>query len=270
MKTYVISLARAQERAEYILNHVQECKLDYKIIDAIDGNKLTNEDLLKNCDMKEVNELRWWLNNGAIGCALSHRNAYIDFLKTDDESAFIIEDDVVLPENITDKIEEIGSQLLDNEVVLLYYTSFEPCKLSEVGSIELSDSQLLYPMNIRQTITAAAYIISRAAAKALVDSIIPIKVTADCWYHFHEQKVLNSLRVQYPSFVNTKNFKSSIDYFPQNSIKGKIAKMIDKYKFPFAYQWVRRNRKKRLNSMLGHFTLTNEVSDIYTKLIEEK
>ncbi|GIV40227.1 MAG: hypothetical protein KatS3mg033_2027 [Thermonema sp.] len=76
MKTYVISLERSRERRKYIIDHCKSLNIDYQIIDAIDGNLLTQQDLENICDIETVTKFRYWLTNGAIGCALSHLKAY--------------------------------------------------------------------------------------------------------------------------------------------------------------------------------------------------
>ena len=100
MKTYAISLKRSKERYNYINKHLRGLGLDYKIMDAIDGRKLTMEDIKANCDMEHVNKLRWWLTNGAIGCALSHFACYEAIVNSHDSCGFIVEDDAVLPLDI--------------------------------------------------------------------------------------------------------------------------------------------------------------------------
>lgn len=265
MKTFVINLKRSKERTEYIQQHITELKLDYKIIDAIDGSLLSQKDIKACCDMGQVNKLRWWLTDGAIGCALSHYKAYEEFLKSKEKAGFIIEDDVVLPHNIIELLSETELEIEENEIILLYYTSFKPCQLSSVGMKKLLNGSLVYPMDISQAITATAYIIGRKAAQNMIESIKPISVTADCWHYYYKKECFNSFRVHYPSYIRTKNFKSSLDYLKKNSFRAKLSSLIDKYKIPFFYQIVKYLRAKRLDSMLGHFSLTNEISPIYER-----
>ncbi len=89
MKTYAIILERSEERASYIQKHLNDIGLDYHKIPAVDGRKLSREEIEKECNIEQVDKFRSWLSNGAIGCAASHKLAYRDFLKTNDESAFI-------------------------------------------------------------------------------------------------------------------------------------------------------------------------------------
>lgn len=270
MKTYIISLKRVKERYKYIQNHVKNIGIDYKLIEAIDGALLNQKDIEDNCDIEQVEKLRYWLTDGAIGCALSHLKAYEEFIKSNDEYAFIIEDDVVLPNNIMDIIKEIKEVMISDEVVLLYYTSFKPTSFSSINRNILSEGSLYYPMRIDKTITAAAYLIGRKAAQKMTETVKPIRVAADSWHHFYEEGCFSSFKVHYPSLISTKNFKSSIDYLKRNSMKYRISNLINKYKIPFIYQLVAYRRKKFLNSMLGHFSLTDDISPILEKIRNKK
>jgi glycosyl transferase family 25 len=266
MKTYAISLARSKERARYIKSHLTERQLDYTIINAIDGETLTSKDIEQCCDMEEVNKHPIWLSNGAIGCALSHLNAYREFLKTDEAAAFIVEDDVVLPSNINTILEEISRQLQESEVILLYCTSFRTAALSTIGRKEIQAGFLYYPIDMSQTITATAYVISRRAALNMCNHILPIKVTADSWHYYYDKKnCFDSLRVLYPLIIQTKNFKSSIDYLPKHTFKFILSDIVNRYKVPVLYSLAKYLRKRRLDNMLGNFVLTEEASPIQKK-----
>ncbi|HTB32181.1 MAG TPA: glycosyltransferase family 25 protein, partial [Bacteroidia bacterium] len=221
-------------------------------------------------DMEEVNKLRWWLTNGAIGCALSHYKAYEYIIENNLKYAFILEDDAVMPENTGQILQEIENKILDNEIILLYYASFSPCKLSTVGKVNLTKKEsLVYPIDITQTITATAYIITNKAAKNMLDMIKPIRVAADSWYYYYDKGAFTSLRVLYPTAFNIKYYKSSIDYINTKSAKGMILHFINTYKIPLLFQLLRYRRGKRRGKMLNHFSLTNEESPIYKKLESE-
>ncbi|MFN0118101.1 MAG: glycosyltransferase family 25 protein [Elusimicrobiota bacterium] len=270
MKTLAISLQRSKERRSYITQHLAEGDIDFEIIDAIDGAKLTEHEVELYCDVQKVKELGWWLTPGAIGCALSHLKAYRILVKNDLPYAFIVEDDVILPSNIKQILENIANNLKQSEIILLYYASFGDCKLSSIGSEEISNQKLCYPMNIEQTITASAYIITNEAARNMIDSILPISVTADSWHYFYRKNAFSSFRCLFPLAIKTKHFKSSIDYIPADSLKAKIAILIDRYKIPPAFQLLKLIRKHRANRMNKRFTLTQESSPIYQALISKK
>jgi len=266
MKTYAIALKRSKERYQYIGRHLRELGLDYKLIDAVDGSKLTMDEMKASCNMEEVNKLRWWLTNGAIGCALSHYACYEAIAKSKDKCGFVVEDDAVLPPGIGKLLAEIENDIDENEVILLYYTSFGECKLSSVGKKDISLGSLVFPIDIKQTIAATAYVIGRKAAQGMIATIKPITVCADSWDYYYGKGAFKSFRVLYPSVVKIANFKSSIDYLPSTSLIGRTAKFINDYKVPIAFQILFYLRKKRLSRMLNHFYLTNEQSPILNNI----
>jgi glycosyl transferase, family 25 len=266
MKTYAIALKRSKERYRYIDRHLKSHGLDYKIIDAVDGSKLSTDDLTANCNMEEVNKLRWWLTNGAIGCALSHYACYEAIAKSKDHCALIVEDDAVLPPDIKKILADVEKEIDDSEVILLYFTSFGECKLSSIGKKDICNGSLVYPINIRQTITATAYVIGRKAAIGMMKQVKPIAVAADSWEYYYEKGAFKSFRVHYPALVKIANFKSSIDYINEVSTLGKVTRFVNDYKIPFAFQLMNFIRKRRLNRMLNHFSLTNERSPIWINM----
>jgi len=262
MNTYVITLERSKQRSNYIKKHAINRGLDFQIVPAIDGLLLKQIDIEKTCNVEIVNRHRYWLTNGAIGCALSHLKAYNEFLRTDRESAFIIEDDVLLPKNIKNILSEIDREIKTNEIILLYYVSFKPAFFSSKGKINLSEGGLYYPIDINQPITAAAYIIGREAALNLSKMIIPIQVAADSWGYYYSKGAFNSMRVLFPSPILTKNFKSTIDYLKKGSLKQVVSEIINEYKIPIFYNILKFIRKRNLSKMLNHFTIIDDPSPI--------
>jgi glycosyl transferase, family 25 len=264
MKAYVITLERSKERNEYIRKHVKEHQLDYQIISAVDGKLLTEKDIQEKCNSEKVSEMKWWLTNGAIGCALSHIHAYEAFLKTSEKAVLIIEDDIVLPSNIHEIIAEIESIIQEDEIIQLHYASAKPAKLSTVGGVELPVGNLYYPMNLMETITTGAYMIGRKAAEGILRVNTPIESTSDSWHIFHDKGAYDHFRVLYPMAFDSKNFKSSIDYIKQSSLKAKVRDFVEKFKVPIVYQLLISMRNSRKNNM-RNYSLTDEVSPIYQK-----
>lgn len=56
MKTYVINLLRAEARRKYIVNHLKSLNIDFKIINAVDGNTLTEKDIAQYTDTEKVKQ----------------------------------------------------------------------------------------------------------------------------------------------------------------------------------------------------------------------
>jgi len=266
MKTYAITLRRNAERSRYIREHLVSRGLDYEIVDAVDGSLLTEEEMTAACDMEVVDQWRWLLTNGAIGAALSHYECCRQIVQSRENSGFIVEDDIVLPDNIKSILDEIEGEIGKDEIILMLHSSFQKCRLSTIGRKDLKGASLMYPIDVKYVGTAAAYVIGRDAAQGMLDTIKPICKAADSWYQFYNKKAFSSFRLYYPSSLNVTHFKSSIDYLDPKSIKGKLSNLINDYKIPLVYWFLKRLRMKRLNYRLDNYSLVEKESPIQVEL----
>ncbi len=263
MKTYAISLKRALQRREYIQNHLKELKLNFEIIDAVDGQQLTQEDLEANCDMEEVNAKRNWLSNGALACGMSHYKVFEKIVENKEPYALIVEDDAALPQNINEILEKVTPHLRKSEVLMLYYVSFDTCLLSRQDAISLgNEHSLCFPLNPHQPICTAAYIITYEAAKSLLGFLKPFRVTPDAFGYMFDGGAFETMRILYPQTVKVKNFKSTIDYQGGGSFTKLLSTFVDKYKVPLLYQLFYYRREKSQDKMRLNFALTDQKSPI--------
>lgn len=97
---FVISLARAKERRESICKHLSNLNIDYQMIDAIDGTAFSNEEV-NSIVAKNVS-----LHPGALGCYLSHVEAYRIVVQNKYPVALILEDDARLNPKIKNLLNE--------------------------------------------------------------------------------------------------------------------------------------------------------------------
>lgn len=263
MKTFAISLARAKDRRTYITQHLQKMGLDWSIIEGVDGRQLSETQLEELCNMQQVNHLRWWLTNGAIGCALSHRAAWQRIVDEQLDMAFIVEDDVILPPDIIQTLDFVRHNIKEDEIVLLYCTLREPTLFSNQGQIKQGDYNLFYPMQLEQIFGAVAYIVPLKAAQKMVQYNSPIHITSDCWHQYHKGKAFDSLRVLYPRRIKTGELESSIGYLSTDSWKARLSKWIQRHKIPILYQIIKGKRQRQLNKGTDFFRFTNEPSPLH-------
>lgn len=263
MKTYAISLKKTEKRYNYIKNHLEETGLDFQIIDAVDGEKLSREELKTFCDVEKINEKNW-MKKGHIGNVLSHLKCYKAILASEHEAGLVVEDDVILPQNINDILKAIESRINNKEVILLYYISRTTCKLSSVAETKFKSGRLLYPLNFKPC-TTTAYVISREAAEGMVNNILPITTNIDSWQHFYELNAFSSFRVFYPIVVKNKFFRTTLQ--DDKSLRSYISSVIEKYKIPFIYNYLRK-RRESARKRKQKFEIVDEVSPIYEKFNE--
>jgi len=246
MKTYIVNLERSEKRREHIVKEAERCGLDYELVKAVDGKNLTEEDFNRLCDMEEVRKSPNWLTPGMIGCSLSHYEIYKKIVKDDVDVALVLEDDVILPDNLPELLADVAREIQKNEVILLYFFSFKPCRLSEQDVVAISnDYKIYFPIDINQPITTAGYILTKEAAKKLAKIVLPIRVGPDSWGYFYENKGFESFRCIYPVPLQQTGAKSDIH---SQSLRGKISKFIDDYKIPGIYHLIRSIRLKNIES----------------------
>lgn len=262
MRIFVINLQRSSERRKYIQTHLKKKGLEFEIIEGVDGRTLSKEDFNKKCDINIIKQEPVWLNRGAIGCALSHLQIYQRMVSEGIESALIMEDDLVLPDKIKIIIEEIEPKIKESELILLFYASSKPCPFSNQDVVNLTQGSLVYPVNVIQPASAAAYCISLKAAEGLAKSILPVRVTADSWDYYYKKGAFNSLRCFYPMQLRVMHFKSVIEYLDPNSISGRFSNWVDKNKIPGFFQLLKWQRRKTIGEKTSQFYLTNKKSPL--------
>lgn len=241
MKVYAINLERAVERRKHIIRQLEKRRLDYELIDAVDGEKLTDEELKRLCDMEEAKKRPHKLTVGALGCALSHLKAYEKMLADGEEIALILEDDAVLPKGIDKILEQVEKNIGGREAILLHYFRILPERpiLSSYGATALSDShRLLYPVNF--PMSGTAYVIKANTARALIRIKLPIKAEADDWGHFFEQGAIESLRCIYPKAVEVTYAETQVQiqytYDDLPKMRQKLVKFVYDNKVPILFQ----------------------------------
>ena len=130
---------------------------------------------------------------GALGASLSHLKAWTEFLKTDSKYALIMEDDADLPTTF--------SVLPSSWDILLLGWNYMP-----------RDRHLHQNTSYRevlQFVGAHCYIVSRKAARALVNEALPIETHVEYYMtntsFIHHLKILRSIHLQIKQMDRVKN-----------------------------------------------------------------
>ncbi len=245
MKAYVVNLPRSTSRRSSIAEQLKHTNLLYEFIEAIDGYALTPSERAGLVDEAAVARYPVWLNPGTIGCALSHLRVYEHVLDSGgSDPALVIEDDVILPTTISDTVAQIVPHMRGSEIVLLYFRTRGVCHFSACDAVELeAGAQLVYPLEVGQAISAAAYLITREACCKLAEAIVPIRVAADNWAHFYEMGTIESLRCVIPRPIEMrKDFKSTIDYIGPKTKRMRATDFITQNRLPPLFQLLTLNR----------------------------
>ena len=95
IKCFIIHLHRAEKRKENVQTIISNLKLETEVIDAVDGNELTFDEISNYKSKKNLYKPNYpfKINNGEIGCFLSHRSVWKKIVEEKLDSALILEDD---------------------------------------------------------------------------------------------------------------------------------------------------------------------------------
>ena len=181
MKTYVINLSDRKDRMKlfesqktvgtfnYGYWHRSLNNLEYERFDAVNGSKLTYEQLKKlgyDTDSNWIDPIHsTHLTSGEVGCFLSHYNLWKKCIELN-VPLCILEDDAVVPDNLYDDLDKLL------ETYNFIYLGWK--EIAE--SVPTSDSRFVVPVYPYWTL---AYVITPEAANLLVNSeieqnIIPV------------------------------------------------------------------------------------------------
>lgn len=149
--------------------------LDYVFIPAVDGRKMSKEELSSNFDM---NGFKYHYGRepmkGEIGCTLSHIRCYQKIVAENDTCALILEDDIEVnhPENIDISfVENFLASCSKPFIVLLsghyWYTSRYNSRM----------------VNVFSAYYTHAYVINQAAAQLLSNKLSFPWHLADDWFY---------------------------------------------------------------------------------------
>lgn len=170
--TYVINLETFTVRKEYMEGLLLKYPfLDLQFISAINGRKLSENELLAEFDYKKcLKRYGRILNAGEVGCILSHRKCYSQLLSSSNSFALVLEDDIYPMRNLSEL------QNVDLENIL---SVSEPVVLLLSGDYWYW--RKLRPItSVYDAVGSYAYFINRAAAERILSITKPYNV-ADDW-----------------------------------------------------------------------------------------
>ena len=182
MKAYIINLKTSTDRKRYMENLLIPYNdfLDVHFVEAVDGRQLSDEQLSKIWDQKATyKNYGRNMNNGEIGCSLSHRKCYEEMLKNDVDMAMVLEDDAVFKSdaNLKELISALKKALLVKKpvVILLTGSYWFTGERNVLGSYARLAS-------VFEAMGTVAYMLNQAAAKRMFAA--GKEYLADDWYNW--------------------------------------------------------------------------------------
>ena len=187
-----INLKHRKDRLENVLNQISKIKKNNNVIriDAINGKTLDLQNLSQSLVTK--NGINDAINNnlsmgipltrGAIGCALSHREAFKKIIEKNINAALIVEDDISINELYNDTIHELYMNKPDDyDIIYLGYHDATIKYIYEQINDTFCKAYIVYGL--------FGYIVTNNGAKKLLD-IFPIskQIDSEISYNFHNIK----------------------------------------------------------------------------------
>ena len=159
----VVNLERRPDRKEQTISKFKEqCISDYKFIPAVDGQKMD-----VGVDIIELfKENDYGSRKGFVGCALSHYNLWKKLFESTDEYYFIMEDDVRMEPEFSERIKSIDFKNYD--ILFLGYSMFSSVREKMEANNEFSIGRLSMGQYVGGTF---AYSINRNGAKKMLNYI---------------------------------------------------------------------------------------------------
>ena len=203
---YVISLRASESRRRAMTDRMAELGLTFSFIDAVVGKDIAADQKKTLLSDKRRRHLASPLSDGALGCLMSHRQAWKQLLDTTGDAALILEDDADLAAEALDILPRIAALKGRFDLINLHHTSGRPL----VDVARLSPTHAL-SITRYVSIGAIGYVVSRAAAERLLavstPGIFEVDVLMNRWWE-HGVKTL----VLTPSVVSEDGHDSTIGY----------------------------------------------------------
>lgn len=183
MLHFIVNLDRDSERLDAMKQEVDKYNLSFERIPAIYGANLP-PDVLKSAQI-EAKKRRFWLKNltpGQIGCYLSHLEAYKKLVESQEEWAFIQEDDIKF--NIDPRPYLTNTDWIPEGVKLIQAARYKSKHKAYRKRVSLplpglSDDQKLMQITSDQIGGTMGYFIHRDVAQYLLEHSSPILAPAD-------------------------------------------------------------------------------------------
>lgn len=252
VRTFGISLPRCKDRYHHIQEQLlTKVKDNFEIL-GVDGMQITRG----RQSAGERSPATKSLSPGQIGCALSHLAVYRRMEKLNLPYAFVVEDDVILPDNIESIIEECVWHLPRMGVISLYSPRPRITKYTSRSAPKLSSGALLSPTRTLDTHTTTAYLITTEAARNIRRCNDPVSHLADHWFAFYEAGAIDKVLLHYPMPVRVAHFESSIGYISS----GKISFKNELKRFKLAHKLIKLKRAYQEYMQMKNIRVVDEPS----------
>jgi glycosyl transferase, family 25 len=245
-KAFVVSLLECTDRRKYVSKHLESLQIPFEFLDAVKGSELVL-DKDKRINNKAIIESNWITPN-IVGCSLSHTIIYEKVITENLDYALVLEDDIFFDKNILAIIKDIEKIMQHEQVIMLHYRCWETIDIYKEKCLALPNNYYLYDVTGKyHLLSTAGYIVTNAAAKSMLQKLLPIHSEADNWKYFSQCGAVKNLQIIYPIPSTIKAFQSTIGSINQNNKKSLLAfcvNLVERYKIPVLYQLLTKRRDR--------------------------
>jgi GR25 family glycosyltransferase involved in LPS biosynthesis len=262
-KIYVINLKRRPDRKENLIKTLPG--LDLTFIEAVDGNELSVEQLIKEKKLSKSFFDPWGkVTMGIFACALSHKKAWDQALMDGVETALFLEDDVYLTipvldnGNFTSEYQSIFNDINQYDWDLVHLGK----KTSGQSGIDVS-KHLVVPKYNTNYNGAHSYIATKDMIKTMSEEYCPIRYAADIYleqlYHTHNTFTLRkNLFKQISDNFNPENADSDTYYNEYREGGGRVGLSFDE------------NGNVLNKKIVNYLKQPKDIIDRYVEMVLEK
>jgi glycosyl transferase family 25 len=174
---WVVSLERATERRAFVSTVYDDLGVEPVIIDAVDGQQLTDSQLASYSDLRATFSYGRSLSRAEIAIALSHLSICRRMVDEQIEEVVVLEDDVRPTPELLDVLAARSSFPIDFDVMTLH-SLFEWATPTPVDDQVLAGGFRVCRY-ARTPMGAQAYLLRRPGAARLLDVAFPVRLPAD-------------------------------------------------------------------------------------------
>ncbi len=199
MLSYIVNLERSLERKEYmesLLAPYSSSLGKIEFIRAVDGKNLSEDEISRLFNQKNsYRRYGRYLKRGEIGCTLSHRKCFRHLLESNEQVAFIMEDDIIIriePERFDYLLKLLLPRLCtDKPQIIVLFGEYWWTRSRKISP----DYKL---MSVYEAISAQGYLVNRKAAELLLS--FEASYLADDWSQLISQGV--KVKALYPHIID--------------------------------------------------------------------
>ncbi|MDM7852774.1 glycosyltransferase family 25 protein [Pseudochrobactrum kiredjianiae] len=208
MKCYLINLDRSKDRLAQMDVEFGRLGLSFTRVAAVDGRLLSQGEL----DAVTAPVRRWEIPMppGEIGCFLSHKKCLEIIAQGEDDYAAVFEDDIVLSGQAQKILSD--SDWIPADADLIKIETFNSViLLGESKKIQGTDCK--YARLLSKHLCTGGYIVSRSAAKRMLQFMQQISVPVDNLMFDPQYEMFSSLNIYqiYPAICKQMGFESLIE-----------------------------------------------------------